>query len=114
VDAIGERGGTLLLVSCKALPYSDAWDRGEYRVVRNVASHVANAVAEWRDRVAEIKANPVGDNFDFSAYRRIVGVVVYPHTPWTTSREATLEVASGLRAASSASEIATWCRRAKW
>lgn len=113
IDAVGERGGTVLLVSCKGLPYSSAWDRGEYNVVRNAASNVASAVEAWASVIEDIKTSPVGDNFDFSGYRRVVGVVVYPRTPWVAQRRLTSEVSSGLYQAASAMELVAWCRRAK-
>ena len=114
IDAIGERGGTLLIVSCKGIPFSTPFDRGEHAVIRNFAEHVENSVAAWRGLVAGLQNNRVGDNFDFSAYRRIVGVVAYPQIPWTTSMAAIGEVTSGLRAAVSPAELVGWCRRAKW
>lgn len=112
IDAIGERAGSLLIVSCKGVPFSTAFDRGEHRVIRNFAEHVEESVGAWRDVVADL--DRAGDNFDFSGYRRIVGVVVYPHIPWTTSTLAVRDVTSGLRAAVSPSELIAWCRRAKW
>ena len=114
IDAIGERAGSLLVVSCKGVPFSAAFDRGEHRVIRNFAEHVEGSVAAWRDVVADLDRGRAGENFDFSGYRRIVGVVVYPHIPWTTSTLAVRYVTSGLRAAVSPSELIAWCHRAKW
>ena len=30
LDAVGEHSGKALLVSCKCIPFSQAWNRGEY------------------------------------------------------------------------------------
>jgi hypothetical protein len=111
IDAVGERNETLLIVSCKAIPFSDAWDRGEYNVVRNIASKVDEAIATWERVVLGFRRNPVGDNYDFSSYRSILGVVVLPHVPWTPSRGALREVRSGLPVAVAASELTHWCER---
>lgn len=114
IDAVGERGGTLLIVSCKGVPYSDAWDRGEYQAVRKIATNVEGSVAAWSAFVDTLREQRIGDNFDFSSYRRIVGVVVYPHTPWIASRQFAREATSGLFIASAAAELTEWCRRSKW
>lgn len=113
LDAIGTAEGTLLLVSCKGRPFTDAWDRGEYRAVLGIASHVDRAVAEWDQKLARLRERPVGDNYDFSSFRRIVGVVAYPWVPWTPVRTNLREPTSGLRIASSAGEVIDWCRRSK-
>ena len=114
LDAVGERNGMLLLVSGKAVPFTPEFDRGEYRAVTNVAHHIDQSVADWTDRVSQIRTTPKGDNYNFAAYHRIIGVIAYPHTPWTTSTKALDQVASGLRAVVSASELERWCRGSKW
>ena len=83
VDAVGERGGCLLLVSCKCRPFSLEWDRGDYGTVRNVASALDVAIDEWAHRIEQLRAAPRGDNYDFSRYRELVGVVVTPTIPWS-------------------------------
>lgn len=111
IDAIGESGDTALLISCKSRPKTDAFERGEFREVRNVATHVADAVAHWSSIIETLRRRPKGDNYDFGGYRRIIGVVVYPFTPWAPSGPATAEVASGLPAASTAGELAEFCKK---
>ena len=108
IDAVGERDGTLLLVSCKNIPFSPAYDSGEHRVVRNVATTVDKAVQHWEQVVATMSASPVGDNFDVSAYEEVHGVVVTPRV--TYSREPnTLAMSTystaQLRAATSLGEL---------
>lgn len=108
IDAIGEKDGRLLLVSCKCVPMSEAWGRGEYGAVLNVASAVDKAVTDWADRVGKLRKRPHGDNYDFSAFGEIIGVVTLPTVPWTAADASIAEVAPGLRAAVSASELDAW------
>jgi hypothetical protein len=110
IDAIGERGKRLLLVSCKSVPFSDEWNRGDNAAVRNVAAKVDDAVAEWADRTTKLRRMPHGDNYDFSGYEEIIGVVVFPSVPWTPTRSSVAEVLPGLRIAASAGELGKWIR----
>jgi hypothetical protein len=75
---------------------------------------VEESVAAWDEKVAILNRVSIGDNYDFSCFRRIVGVVVFPHVPWTPVRGHKREDATGLRVASTASELADWCQRTKW
>ena len=108
IDAIGERGDRLLLVSCKAWPFSVAWDRGEYSAVLGMAGKVSEAAADWATKMDRFRAVPKGDNYDFTGYREIIGVVVSPSIPWTTDSRAIIEVQPGLRAVVSAAELNAW------
>jgi hypothetical protein len=107
IDAIGEFGRQVLLVSCKCRPFDEAWDRGEYNAVRNVGSLVDGAVAEWADRVGQFRESPRGQNYDFTG-RELVGVVVLPSPPWSTNPAVHVEVMPGLRASVSARELDRW------
>jgi hypothetical protein len=108
IDAVGERDGTLLLVSCKNIPFSPAYDSGEHRVVRNVATTVDRAVQHWEQVLATISASPVGDNFDASAYDEVHGVVVTPRVMYSREPRTLAMSTSGtahLRAAMSLGEL---------
>ncbi|MFE7509884.1 hypothetical protein ACFU8I_01405 [Streptomyces sp. NPDC057540] len=112
-DAVGEEGDTLLIVSCKSRPYTARYDAGDHKTVRNAATLVEGAVTKWAEVVAALTEQPVGANYDFSRYRRILGVVCIPHTPYTVLGPATEVVdtnAAGqiLRAANSYEELAAW------
>ncbi|MDE2118660.1 MAG: hypothetical protein KGJ19_08695, partial [Betaproteobacteria bacterium] len=85
IDAIGACMGRLLLVSCKSLIYDGDYDKGTYRVIRNAQSTVDRAVQEWDAVVADIRANPVGDNFDFSRFRVVIGVVCTPYVVYLSN-----------------------------
>jgi hypothetical protein len=104
VDAIGECGNRLLLVSCKCRPFDEAWDRGEHNAVRNAASIVDGAVAEWADRIEKLRESPRGNVYDFSG-RDLVGVVVFPSPPWSPNAASFQEALPGLPTAVSAREL---------
>jgi hypothetical protein len=107
IDAIGERGGVLLCVSCKSMIHTDEHDRGAHKFIRNAAQAVDSAAGFWRKTVSSFAETP-GGNFDFTAYSRVVGVVCTPHVVYTEVGDATAEVADGLRACASYAELAQW------
>ena len=47
--------------------------------MRNARTTLKKAVRDWDRKLATIRSNPVGDNYDFSRFERIEGVVVTPH-----------------------------------
>ena len=51
IDAIGVHGKTLLMVSCKSVVYSSAYDTGNYDTVRNTGGLIEKAVKYWRDKL---------------------------------------------------------------
>ncbi|MFE7359298.1 hypothetical protein ACFU8Q_41090 [Streptomyces sp. NPDC057543] len=110
---MGERGDTLLIVSCKSRPYTPCYDAGDHKTVRNGATLVQRAVAQWEEVVATLTKQPVGANYDLSRYRRILGTVCIPHTPYTPLGRATEIIDANdegqpLRAANSYEELAAW------
>ena len=108
IDALGTRGKSIILVSCKSLVYSSEYDIGDYRTVRNAASTVVDAVSRWQGIIDNIKANPVGDNFDFSGFDDFVSVVCTPYPAYVPLGLATQELRPGLRAAVSEEELGLW------
>jgi len=108
IDALAEQGQFLLLVSCKSIPYSGEVDIGNRRVVRNIASKLADYEAEWRDMVNRIRLQPKGDNFDFSRYARIEGVLITPHVFYVIGDQLMNEVLPGLKVYSSLTELRDW------
>jgi hypothetical protein len=107
IDAIGEFGEQLLLVSCKCRPFDEAWDRGEHNAVRNAATVVNDAIAGWADRIAKLRESPRGNIYDFSG-RQLVGVVVFPSPPWSPKAASFEEALPGLPTAVSAQELDDW------
>lgn len=47
---------------------------------------------EWSERLATFAAHPVGDNYDFSKYERVVGLVVTPELAFVMSAEALAKI----------------------
>jgi hypothetical protein len=47
IDAIGTSGNRLLLISCKSRVKNLLYDAGDYREVRNAATYLVDAAAEW-------------------------------------------------------------------
>lgn len=108
IDAIGERGSALLLVSCKSAIYDAEYDRGTFGVVRNIRIMVDRAVENWMEVIADLERNPAGDNFDFSKYTKIIGVVCTPFVVYTESDLTLSRTAEGLRWCSAPFELEDW------
>lgn len=108
IDAIGETEGTLLIVSCKSTLYSGHYDIGDYRTIRNVASNIEDAIQRWRTILDDLRGNPVGDNFDFSHFKNMIGVVCTPNIVFVDDEVLKQSAAVGLPITVSISELATW------
>ncbi|NYH12264.1 hypothetical protein [Pseudomonas moraviensis] len=105
IDAIGAYNGTLLLVSCKSIPYTREYDQGTHNAIRNAAFTVDRGVDYWVGIIDLLNAQRTGDNFDFSDFTQIVGVVCTPFTAYT-SHSKSLEMSIGrLRWSSSLDEL---------
>lgn len=83
IDAIGIQGGRLLCVSCKSTLYSPQYDAGEFRTIRNREGMLLAAIADWNKKIETLRADPRGDNFDFSIFTDIIGVVCTPLPVYT-------------------------------
>ena len=105
VDAIGERQGQLLLISCKSRALTEAFERGDYSEVRNARSDAEQALTSLRDAITNLRQEPIGDNFNFSEYQEIVGVVVYPFLPYVGPQWMGAEAIPGLPAIVSGPEF---------
>lgn len=92
VDAFMEVDGVLVCISCKKFELNRVYDAGDYVSVRNAKSKVEAAVTEWSERLATFAAHPVGDNYDFSKYERVVGLVVTPELAFVMSAEALAKI----------------------
>jgi hypothetical protein len=107
IDAIGARDRRLLVISCKSILYSE-YEDANYKVMRNAADLVQQAVTYWAEKCDLLRNKPVGDNYDFSLYEEIIGVVCTPILVYTPLGKATAEVANGLYAAVSLAELKLW------
>jgi hypothetical protein len=110
IDAIGQQGEHLLAISCKAIVQRAASSSGDYAVIRNAACAIQTAVAEWSNRMSVLDIKRTGDNYDFSRFRSIIGVVCTPAIVWVPLGPATANVAPGLMAAVSFNELGSWLR----
>lgn len=108
LDALGERGGRLLLVSCKSMVYSGRYDSGDYVTVRNIRTTVEEAVRFWAEVADYLKKNPKGPNYDFSKYEEIIPVVCTPHVVYVEDSFSLRFVQPGLNAECSLDELRTW------
>ena len=108
IDAIAERDGTALLVSCKSRVYTAAYDMGRHNVVRNTAEYISRAVVDWEAFVGKLRRNPAGDNYDLSVFEELRGVVVTPTVFYVAVDIAEKEALSGLRYYSSLGEFQKW------
>lgn len=105
IDAIGSYGGTLLVVSCKSIPYTREYDQGVHQVIRNAASTVDRGVDYWASIVSQLEAMGAGDNFDLTGYKKIVGVVCTPFAVYTSHTKSLSCTVDKLRWACSLDEL---------
>jgi len=108
VDALGARDDRLLIISCKSVIYSKDYDAGDYRLVRNIASNARESVESWSRIVKTILENPVGDNYDFSLFSRVVGTVCTPDVIYVPLGPCTELIAADLLALITLEELREW------
>ena len=108
IDAIAARGEDLLLVDCISAFLSSKYETAQYSEVHNAASRIEQKVEKWRRKMTLLRDHPRGDNYDFSGFRRIIGVVCTTDLFYVPLGSATQFEAPGLRAACSAVELTTW------
>lgn len=108
IDAIGVMGKSLILVSCKSVVYDHNYDKGEYSRVRNVQTGIDEAVDKWSKNIEFFKKNSVGENYDFSEFEKIIGVVCTPVTIFSNQDKTLSFVEPGLHACVSSNELFTW------
>jgi hypothetical protein len=108
IDAIGESGNTLLIISCKAVISSIGQDIGEYFALKNARIRLDEAVLKWQDVKAELTDSPIGQNYDFSLYSKILAIVCTPSVIYTESELSLSDEVSGIRKAATAIEFLDW------
>lgn len=109
-DAIGAKDDVLLIVSCKSIIFSTAYADGDHQAIRAARTTVEEAVEYWAEKWAHFETYPVGDNYDLqpSRYKRIIAVVCVPQAIYVPIGPATREIAPGLRAAVTFTELREW------
>jgi len=110
VDAIGAREDTLLLVDCYSTSHSAEYEIGKHTALCDIASYIEDKVIKWMKKKEFIAANPIGDNYDFSLYRKFIAVVCTPYPFYVPEGPATQLVAPELLAASALFELDTWLK----
>ena len=108
IDAIGESGDTLLIISCKAVIFNSGQDIGEYQALKNARLRLDQAVLKWQAVKAELLASPIGQNYNFSRYRTIIAVVCTPNVAYTESELSLSYEIGKLRKAATAREFIDW------
>ncbi|MDP3583528.1 MAG: hypothetical protein Q8R61_00235 [Thiobacillus sp.] len=108
IDAIGVRERTLLIVSCKSVIYDRDYDQGVFRVIRNAQATIDGAVEAWEGIVAELRRQPIGENFDLSKFDEIIGVVCSPFAVYSSEERTLAFVKPNLRVSSSMLELRDW------
>lgn len=110
IDAIGSYNGTLLVVSCKSIPYTREYDCGVHKDIRNAAATVDNGVDYWVNIVSQLEARKEGDNFSLTGYNQIVGVVCTPFAVYTSHPTSLSTTVGDLRWACSLTELSVFLR----
>lgn len=108
IDAIGESGDTLLIVSCKAIIFSVGQAIGEIPALKNARFRLDDAVFKWQAVKAELLKSPIGQNYDFSHYSKIIAIVCTPNVVYTESELSLSYEVSNLRKAATAPEFIDW------
>lgn len=108
IDAIGESGETLLIISCKAVIFSVGQDIGEYHALKNAHLRLDEAVLKWQAVKAELLDSPIGQNYNFSHYSKIIAIVCTPNAVYTESDLSLSYEVSNLRKAATAPEFIDW------
>jgi hypothetical protein len=108
IDAIGVKDRTLLVVSCKSIIYDRDYDQGVFQTIRNTQATIDKAVVAWEWVVAELRQHPAGENFDFSQFDEIIGVVCTPFAAYSGDERTLAFVKPNLRASSSIIELRDW------
>ena len=75
IDSIATRDETLVLIDTKSYASVGAVE-GLYSPTQNILGRLKHDVVAWRERVQYVRSNPVGRQYDFSAFTRIAGLVV--------------------------------------
>jgi hypothetical protein len=111
IDAVGERDGRVLLLSCKSRVCGDRYDVGEFRDVRNAASLVEGAVRDWATLLDLLRGTPKGDNYDLRHATHLIGAVITPTPIFVSLGPSSEFTVPGLRVASSVEELRQWLQQ---
>ena len=95
-------------MSCKSVVYDLEYDKGSFSVVRNLEETVDRAVIDWENKVVRLAQLRVGDNYDFSGFEEIIGIVCTPFVVYSSSARTLASALPGIRMCCSAEELRLW------
>ena len=98
----------MLIVSCKSVIYDRNYDQGDFGVTRNTQATVDQAVIELEAIVADLRRQTRGENFDFSQFDEIVGVVCTPFATYSSDDRTLAFARPNLPVSSSMLELRDW------
>ncbi len=107
IDALAARGDTLLLIDCKT-HYLEGLSEGEHAPTRNVRDRVASEAKSWVAKVERIRAQPLGKNFDFTAFAQVIPLLVLPYLPWLDEETFEWQAVDGLQLVTTLQELILW------
>lgn len=74
-----------LVISCKSYPYTEAYERGDHRAVRNVSDNLANDARTVLELCVTLMQNRQGRNYQIPDDAHLVPVLVTPRVMWSAS-----------------------------
>lgn len=101
-------GNVHLVVSCKSYQFTEAYERGDYNAVRNVAGRLEQDVRDVIEFTTNLNNTRVGDNYTIPADATLIPVVVTPrvmYIPGKVSHFRILDREAGPRIVSSVTEL---------
>jgi hypothetical protein len=114
VDAFAAKDEILLLVSCKSLVYTAAYDRGQFAVIRNARTALEKGDQKFAELASHFTRFPNGgQEYDFTAYSMIAYVVITPHVMFVTEPLLSKLSLPRLRSYSGFDEFRKWLANAE-
>ncbi|CAM3005156.1 Uncharacterised protein [Legionella steigerwaltii] len=113
IDAAFFYKDVLVLISAKSYIFNSIYDQGDYEYIRNIKDRIENDIQKWRCKIEFIKNNPVGDNYDFSNYRVIDGLLCTPSIFFIGANYYKSKINCGLNEYQSAVELYTFLEKYK-
>lgn len=106
IDAIGEYKNRLLIISCKAFSFDHS--KEDHLATKNARRRLDEAVSKWQAVKSELLATPIGQNYNFSQYTKIIAVVCIPNLIYTENELSLSYEVDDLRRAATAPEFIDW------
>lgn len=76
--------------------------------MRNLEETINKAVIDWNMKIVTLKQFRIGDNYDFSQFDEIIGIVCTPFVVYSSATQTLAEALPGIRASCSAEELHLW------